>query len=279
MSFSYAWYRCDQDGSGCSAVLNGTKPTYNLDPADYRHRMKVTVTATNSAGSSAADSATSEVVTDTTPPAPPSLTKPRRKQTLSTKLKIDWAGVERDAHYAIRYRESERDGSFGGYKDLVADTTDTSANLKGATGTTYCFSGRSTDQAGNTSDWSPDRCTAIPLDDRDLRASEGWRAGTSRASFLGTLTKTSGQGAVLSVADISVREISVVAQRCRGCGRLAVLLEGRRIGTVDLNARRSAQRQVIKVKRFTSIRRGDVELRVISSRSPVSVDGLVLSVL
>ncbi|HYI44749.1 MAG TPA: glycoside hydrolase family 25 protein [Actinomycetota bacterium] len=277
MSFSFAWYRCTND-SDCSAVLGGTKPTYKLDPSDYQHRMKVTVTATNGAGSSSADSSTTESVTDSTAPLPPQLTKPRKQQTLSTSLNVVWDPSEKEARYAIRYRSSSKDGSFGGYREIVSDTDQTSAKLRADTGAAYCFSARATDQAGNVSEWSGERCTDVPLDDRDLSASTDWRRGTSRSFFLRTFLRTRAKGASLSAGGVSVREIHVVAQTCPSCGKLAVLLDGRRVGTVGLRSKRARSGQVIRVKRFTSLRNGVVELEVISGRAPVKIDGLVLSV-
>ena len=276
MSFSYAWFRCRADE--CSAVLGGTKPTYRLDPADYQHRMKVTVTATNGAGSSSADSTISDEITDATDPLAPKLIKPRKQQTLSTSLNVVWEPSEKEARYAIRYRKSVKNGGFGEYSEIVSDTQKTSTTLAADAGVAYCFSARATDQAGNVSEWSGERCTDVPLDDRDLSATNTWSRGTGRGFFLRTFLKTNARGASLSAEEASVREIHVVAQTCPSCGNLAVRLDGRRVGTISLRSKRARAGQVIRVKRFTSLRSGVVELEVISSRAPVRIDGLVLSV-
>ncbi|MEA2446740.1 MAG: hypothetical protein QOK47_377, partial [Actinomycetota bacterium] len=137
---------------------------------------------------------------------------------------------------------------------------------------------RAQDQAGNMSEWSAERCTDVPLDDQNLQTDGNWSRGSARSFFLGTFMKTTKSGATLSAPDAAVREIHVVAQRCPSCGKVAVSLNGQRIATLSLKAKRTLDRQVIRVKRFTSLRTGDIDLIVISNKAPVKIDGLVLSV-
>jgi hypothetical protein len=81
ISFSYQWVRCGTDGgapdgSNCPAVPGATGQTYKLDDDDVNHRMRVRVTATNSAGSSvAASNATGTVQASSTGSGPPKNTK------------------------------------------------------------------------------------------------------------------------------------------------------------------------------------------------------------
>jgi hypothetical protein len=68
LSFAYRWVRCPvdgglPDGSNCVFISGATKSKYTLVRADVGFRMRVRVTATNSAGSAtAASNATSVVV-------------------------------------------------------------------------------------------------------------------------------------------------------------------------------------------------------------------------
>jgi parallel beta-helix repeat protein len=55
-TFGYAWGRCDSAGTACSSTRKAGS-TYALTSTDIGYRMVVTVTATNSAGKSAATSA------------------------------------------------------------------------------------------------------------------------------------------------------------------------------------------------------------------------------
>jgi hypothetical protein len=69
-----------------------------------------------------------------------------------------------------------------------AATTARSRALTLARGHEYCFSVRARDRAGNLSAWSAERCTAVPLDDRDLaRTTGGWTSSTASTAFAGTL--------------------------------------------------------------------------------------------
>ncbi|MDQ3778387.1 MAG: PASTA domain-containing protein, partial [Actinomycetota bacterium] len=56
-SFSYAWARCDSTATSCQTILGATGATYTLTFPDVSFRIRVFITATNSAGSSETNSA------------------------------------------------------------------------------------------------------------------------------------------------------------------------------------------------------------------------------
>jgi hypothetical protein len=60
--YAYAWSRCDQTGSSCAAISDATASTYQLKQIDAGATLRVTVTATNSAGSTSAASVPTAVV-------------------------------------------------------------------------------------------------------------------------------------------------------------------------------------------------------------------------
>ena len=277
LSYSYSWYRCDADGVVCEGILNGTDPAYKLVPADWGHRMKVTVTATNSAGSSQSDSSPSEPVTDTTPPATPTVTNPTRRVTLGPSINVRWAPADsKPTTFDVRYRTAPADGRFGDHVDLVSGTDERSATLDADNGTTYCLSARAIDQAGNASGWSGEKCTVAPLDDRDLGGTGSWTSRSGRKFFRNTLSQTRREGRSVIARAIRVREIRLIVQRCRGCGTVAVFFDGRRVATIDTHSRRTKNQQVIKAARFGRVRRGDVSVVVRSSDRPVKIDGLIV---
>jgi hypothetical protein len=72
-TFSYQWGRCGRGGGSCVAIAGATAQTYVLVAADQGHRMRVRVTATNSAGSRTAVSRASAIVRApaTSPPPGP----------------------------------------------------------------------------------------------------------------------------------------------------------------------------------------------------------------
>jgi hypothetical protein len=59
---TYSWSRCTAAGSGCVAVAGANDSTYLVSSSDLGKRLRATVTATNAAGSTSADSDPSEVV-------------------------------------------------------------------------------------------------------------------------------------------------------------------------------------------------------------------------
>ena len=57
--YSYKWMRCNAHGGSCSSIHHATHPTYKLTRRDAGHRLRLSVTATNAAGSRVATSAAS----------------------------------------------------------------------------------------------------------------------------------------------------------------------------------------------------------------------------
>ncbi len=57
LDFDYQWLRCDADGSNCASIAGETGSSYTLTTDDVGHDIRVSVTATNSAGSAQATSA------------------------------------------------------------------------------------------------------------------------------------------------------------------------------------------------------------------------------
>jgi len=71
LTFAYLWRRCGSGGGNCADVSGATSQTYVLTSADAGHRMRVRMTATNSAGSSSAVSRPTGIVRPAAAPPPP----------------------------------------------------------------------------------------------------------------------------------------------------------------------------------------------------------------
>ena len=87
ISYAYQWQRCDASGQACANVEGATEPAYMAGIPDLGATLRVTVTATNPAGSASATSEPSEAVTQTPPPmskeAPTISGVPKGGQTLT----------------------------------------------------------------------------------------------------------------------------------------------------------------------------------------------------
>ncbi|HWU24063.1 MAG TPA: fibronectin type III domain-containing protein [Nocardioides sp.] len=213
---------------------------------------------------------------DTTAPSV-SLTAPTAAAITATSTVVRWQGSDTGTGVASYQLQASGAGT-GGWTDVgsavgAGTTAETVTGL--APGSTTCFRVRATDGASNTAT-SAARCTAVPLDDRALSASRGWRRITGSGYFLGTATRTTTKGASLSRAGLTLDRVGVVATTCPSCGTVGAYVGGRLIGRISLVSSGTHNRVIKLLPRFTT-RTGTVSLRVLSSRRTVVVDGLVSS--
>ena len=68
ISYGYQWQSCEEEGEECTNISGATGKTYVLGEAEVGSRIRVIVTASNSAGSESAESPTSEAVDAPGPP-------------------------------------------------------------------------------------------------------------------------------------------------------------------------------------------------------------------
>ena len=194
--------------------------------------------------------------------------------------RFSWAGgVTSSAirSYDVRWRKARWDGTFGPWTRPAGwqGKAGTSVSRAMSPGHTYCVSVRARNRAGQVSGWTGGRCLARSLDDRSLSRSSGWSAKSSSGFLNGTYLTTTRKGATVSRTSARVRRVGVAAGTCRACGKVAVVVDGKRIGTVNL----AGPKQKTKVFMLPAFRlhKAAVTLRVRSSGAPVRIDGLVLS--
>jgi hypothetical protein len=252
-------------------LTNGTPYTY-------------TVTAQNLGGTSAEASITA--TPGDPPPPPPDVVAPTVDAPtvpavqLASSTMVRLSGQDEEGYgyvdFDTRWRSASTGNALGAWtypaawRRRVEQQFDVTGLVRGHT---YCFSARSRDAAGNTSAWSPARCTTVALDDRVMTRSGTWRLPRAKAYYQGTATSGNSTRAALRLDAVRADAAWLVATRCPTCGSLAVYDDGRLLGTVDLRTRRHQDRRVLELP-WHGGRTGRLTLRV-KSGTPV-VDGMAL---
>lgn len=93
ISYTYAWQRCEADGTGCANIPGAQAPTYKTTNADVGHTIRFTQTATNDAGSATADSAVYRLPTAEITAAPSGFL-PTREAVLAFRTSTNEAQLE-----------------------------------------------------------------------------------------------------------------------------------------------------------------------------------------
>jgi hypothetical protein len=124
-SYTYAWSRCDANGSSCTTIAGATSASYTAVADDVGHALRVTVTAKDSTGSGTATSAPSAAVSGPAAPTPttaPSISGTPAVGSTLTASEGTWSGNPTSVAYAWSRCDANGDGC---------------AAISGATGSTY----------------------------------------------------------------------------------------------------------------------------------------------
>ena len=200
----------------------------------------------------------------------------------SAKTRFTWFGGNTSsavATYDVRFRKARWDGSFGSWTRPASwqGTTVTNTPLGLRAGYDYCVSVRARNRAGQLSGWSGQRCLARALDDKRLSVSSGWKRKSASTFYSGSALSTTSKGATLVRTGAKVKRVGLVATTCRTCGKVAVLVDGKRIGTGEPQLARAGTGGRCSCCPRSSAARHTITLRVLTSGLTVQVDGLVLS--
>jgi hypothetical protein len=189
-SYTYQWQRCDQDGLSCGKISGQTSKTYKLTDADVGNTVRVTVTAKNADGSTAADSKPSDVISGNA--APRSTTKPAisGKAQVGETLTADpgkWA--EGPSSFTFQWQSCDKQG-------------DNCKDISGATGKTYGV--RAADK---------DNTLRVEVTAKNLVDSTKARSDVTDVVTTGTPTPTPvGVGGAISVTAVSLPNRLVISQ-------------------------------------------------------------------
>ena len=215
-----------------------------------------------------------------TAPSAPTLKSPTAAVQLASSAVVSWSATWSGvAHYEVRYQRAAYNGGFGAWvypaswQALPASTSTVTATGL-VQGYDYCYAVRATDGAGNTSAWTPSRCTARALDDRALSASTGWQRVTGSNWWNSSATTTTTVGARLTKSSVQLDRVGIVATTCNHCGSVAVYVGATKIGTISLYATATHYQRLLQLPRF-SLQTGTVTIKVLSSGKTVQIDGLL----
>ncbi len=207
--------------------------------------------------------------------AAPAISAGERFQRSRT-FSVAWAGANA-ASYDVRYRAARAGGGFGTYVAWATATPATRGTFSGSPGSTYCFSAKANGPSGAVSPWSAEACTAVPLNDRALTRSGGWRERFATTAYLGDYASSSARGATLRRTGLHARRLALVVSTCPGCGTVDVLWNGQRLKRISLYSSVARTRRVVAIQPFGAVRTGTVTIRVVTSRKPVKIEGLGVS--
>ena len=213
---------------------------------------------------------------DRTAPSPPTFSAPPKRFTLTKGFAVKWSASDAGTgvkNYDVRYRVAPRNGGFGSYKTLLAATTSTSTNFTGNPGSAYCFSARARDNAGNLSSYGPEKCTAIPVDDRTATAKGSWTRPASSSAFLNTLSVSSTSGSTLTLTGVQAQYLALLVQTCSTCGKVEVRWNGALKVTVNTSTTTTQNQKLFAVANLGSVQTGTLQIKVITAGKPVRIDG------
>jgi tripartite motif-containing protein 71 len=218
---------------------------------------------------------------DMTPPTSGQILGTYPVHRLTTPFNISWGGATDSgsgiASYKAFSRRAPFNAGFGPLTVFDATAGPGSGSFPANPGNTYCFSVKVTDNAGNTSAASPQKCSAMPVDDASLTG-RGWSRNSGQSGYYrNTYSGSTTQGAKLTRTGVQAKRLALVATKCPGCGVVDVRMGGTLLKKVNLAATSTKKRQIIPVASFAGVVAGTVTITVATSGKPVFIDGLAVS--
>lgn len=206
---------------------------------------------------------------------PPTLLKPTAKVTKKKTIALKWTHDSMTATFDVEARRALYNSGFGAPQIVKNDISGDATKFTGVEGATYCFKMTATD-GGTTSAFSNEKCTTIPLDDRSLKAGTGWGKKTGTGYFLNTYAVTQKKGKSLSLNGVQGQEISLVVEKCSGCGKVKVFFNGAVLKEISLNNSKTKKKVIVPIATFGSTQTGDLKITTTSAGKRVAIDGVVV---
>ena len=198
----------------------------------------------------------------------------------SLQFTVRWTGKDVETGintFDVRYRRAPLGHDFGQYVAWQSHVKTKGASFPAVPGSTYCFSVRATDVAGNTSAWSAEQCTAIPVGVSSFVRNGGWLLFGANGYFTSHYVYSSIKGATLIVPRVVARSLALVASKCPGCGSVTVYWNGKALRTINVGYPFPAKRQIFPLVRFKAVQAGSVRIVLTSIGKRVKIEGLGIS--
>ncbi len=204
---------------------------------------------------------------------------------MSLKTKLSWSAIPGSSalkNYDVRYRSAYITASKlpSSYAPLFTAVTGTQAVIKfgtansSGTAATYCFGMRAHDVVSMSSGWSPDECTAVPVDDRQLNTSGTWRQSSSSKALKGTLTGTTTAGSKIGISGY-FKHLALLVVECSTCGAVDVYVNKVKVKHVSL-ASSTSHIALINIESYSSVAKRAVVVRSTSNKKAY-LDGIGMS--
>jgi hypothetical protein len=148
-----------------------------------------------------------------------------------------------------------------------------SASVSFASGT-HTVTAFAKDAVGNEDASPAARTFTMPLDDRDLARSSGWKQGKGAGYFLKTFSSTTKKGAAVRTSATGIRKVALVVTKGKGFGTVEVYLGKTLLKKVSLAASTTRKKKLVKVASFATATSGTVKVVVVSRNKKVVIEGL-----
>jgi hypothetical protein len=193
-------------------------------------------------------------------------------KTSSTKtFSVAWGAPGSPLTYTVQYAQRTKsssgawvNGPWQHWKTVGPTTR--SASLSGTPGSTYLFRATASYPDGSTTGYSTAVMTVVPYDDRagSLSYSSGWKQRSASGHFVGTVTDTSSAGKTMSLKT-AAHAFSLIGDKCAGCGKFKVYVDGALVKTVDSHASSTQVRQTLYSKTFSGTKTHTLKIKTLGT--------------
>lgn len=265
------WSDCTDSTQTTAGHSTGSESFTGLAPGSYTFAVRATDTP---------DSPLDPANTETTPATFDwTVVEPEVSRDPDT---VITAGARRWHPYSflgITYRSDEETSAFEcTLNGRERSCDDDQVTLLGMRAGDYVFTVAAVDTDGNVDPTPAKERWSVPINNTALaKHSREWSKRTGRGYFQDSYSTTDQRGAFIEQGRRGFKSLVLVATRCPGCGRVAVLLGDKRLATVDLSARKTRKRQIVAIDSWRRKQTGRVRIEVLTRGKDVLIEGIGFS--